>query len=197
MQQLKNTQAPPPSTSRGSPEAAFRGSGSVDDQVRQLREECKRLNEEREAFRKQVLELQAVNTELNMDLEQARMAINICLPCVKALPGAPVTLDKSMLALVTSVGKPSMRHPQLSAPPLLTLPRGPLPSTLDTPTSQLTPILTTPIRGPSFRPPFQSFTPFPRPTLPASASLAAPPSQEFDWEAEMDPVPPEGTESQQ
>ncbi len=144
-----------------------------------------------------MLELQAVNTELNTDLEQASLAINICLPCVKAPPGAPVTLDKSMLALVTSVGKRSMRHPQLSAPPPLTLPRGPLPSALDTPTSQLTPILVTPTRGPSFRPPSQSFTPFPPPTQPASASLADPPSQESDWEAEMDPVPLERPESQQ
>ncbi len=121
-----------------------------------------------------------MNTELNTDLEQASLAIDIYLPCVKALPVAPITLDKSMLALVTSVGKRSVRHPQLSAPPPLTLPRGPLPSTLDTPTSQLTPILATPIRGPSFRPPSQSFTPFSWPTLPASASLAAAPSQESD-----------------
>ncbi len=139
---------------------------------------------------------QAVNTELNVDLEQASLAIDICQPCVKALPGAPVTLDKSMLALVTSVGKRSVRHPQLSAPSPLTLPRGPLLSALDTPTSQLTPILTTLVGRPPFRPPPRSLVPFPRPTLPASASLAAPLSQESDWEAEMDPVPP-GHESQQ
>ncbi len=197
VQQLKNAQASPPSTSHGSPETAFRGPSSVNAQVRQLRKECEQLNKEREAFRKQVLELQAVNIELNMDLEQASLAIDMCLPCVRAPPGAPVTLDKSMLALVTSVGKRSVRHPQLSDPPPLTLPWGSLPSALDTPTSQLTPTLATPIRGPSFRLPSQSFTSFPRPTLPASASLAAPPSQESDWEAEMDPVPPEGPESQQ
>ncbi len=144
-----------------------------------------------------MLELHAVNAELNTDLEQASLAIDICLPCVKAFPGAPVTLDKSMLALVTSVGKRSVRHPQLSAPPPLTLLRGPLPSTLDIPTSQLTPILVTPTRRPSFRPPSQSFTPFPHPTPPASASLAAPQSQESDWEAEIDPMPPEGPGSQQ
>ncbi len=132
------------------------------------------------AFRKQVLKLQTVNTELNMDLEKASLAIDICLPCVKALPGAPVTLDKSMLALVTSVGKRSVRHPQLSAPPLLVLPRGPLPSALDTPTSQLTPILATPIGRPPLRLPSRSLTPFFRPTPPVSASLAAPPSQESD-----------------
>ena len=62
-----------------------------------------------------------------MDLEQASLAIDICLPCVRASLGAPVTMDKSMLALVTSVGKPPMRHPQLSALPLLTILRAPLP----------------------------------------------------------------------
>ncbi len=142
-------------------------------------------------------ELQTVNTELSMDLEQANLAIDICLPCVRAPPGAPVTLDKSMLALVTSVGKRPVHHPQLSAPPPLTIPRGPLPSALDTPTSQLTPALSTAIGRPPLAPPSQSFTTFPRSTPRASASLAAPPSQESDWEAEMDPVPQQGPESQQ
>ncbi len=99
-----------------------------------------------------MLELQAVNTELSRDLEQANLAIDICLPCVRAPPGAPVTLDKSMLALMTSVGKRPMCYPQLSAPPPLTIPQGPLPSALDTPTSQLTPVLSTPIG----RPPLES-----------------------------------------
>ncbi len=194
LRELENARAQPPSTARNSPETAFKSSGSADVQVCQLQQECEWLIQEREALRQQVIELQAVNTELNMDLEQASLAIDICLPCVKAPPGAPVTLDKSVLALVTSVGKRSVRHPQLSAPPPLTLPRRLLPSALDTPTSQLTPILATPIGRPLFRPPSQSLTPLPRPTLPASASLAAPPSQESDWEAEMDPVPPEGPE---
>ncbi len=196
MQQLEDARAQPPYASRNSPETAFTSSSSAKARIHQLQQECARLNQEREAFRQQVAELQAVNTELNVDLEQASLAIDICLPCVKALPMAPVTLDKSMLALVTSVGKRSMRHPQLSAPFPLTLPWGLLSSALDTPMSQLTPILTTPVGRPPFGPPPRSLVPFPRPTLPALASLAAPPSQESDWEAEMDPVPPD-PESQQ
>ncbi len=196
LQQLEDARAQPPSADCNSPETAFTSSSSADAQIRQLQQECERLNQEREAFRQQVAELQAVNTELSVDLEQASLAIDICLPCVIALPGAPVTLDKSMLALVTSVGKRSVRHPQLSAPSSLTLPPGPLPSALDTPTSQLTPILTTPVGRPPFGPPPRSLIPFPQPTRPASVSLAAPQSQESDWEAEMDPVPP-GPESQQ
>ena len=160
------------------------------------RSRCDRLNREREAFQRQVTELQAVNAELVVDLEQASLAIDICLPCVSAPPEAPVTLEKPMLALVTSVGKRSVRRPQLSAPSHLTLPRGPLPSALDTPMSQLTPTLTTPVGRPPFGPPPRTLVPFPRPTQPASASLAAPMGQESDWEAEMVPVP-EGPESQQ
>ncbi len=105
MQQLGNARAPPPSIAPGSWEANFQSFGNVDAQVSQLRQECERLNGERDAFWKQVLELQTINTELSRDLEQAILAIDICLPCVKAPPGAPVTLDGSMLALVTSVGK--------------------------------------------------------------------------------------------
>ncbi len=142
-------------------------------------------------------ELQAVNAELTVDLEQASLAIDICLPCVGAPPGVPVTLDKSMLALVTSVGKRSVRHLQLSAPAPLILPQGPLPSALNTPTSQFTPTLTTPVERPPFGPPPRTLVPFPRLTQPASASLAAPTSQESDWEAEMVPVPPEDPESPQ
>ena len=145
LQQLEDARAQPPSAARNSPETAFTSSSSADAQIPQLQQECARLNQEREAFQQQVVELQAVNTELNVDLEQASLAIDICLPCVKAPAGAPITLDKSMLALVTSVGKRSVRHPQLSAPSPLTLPWGPLPSALDTPTSQLTPTLTTPV----------------------------------------------------
>ncbi len=197
LQQLEDVRAPPPSMAHDSLKTAFKSSGSVDDQVSQLQQECERLNEEREAYQKQVLELQAVNAELNMDLEQASLAIDICLPCVRVPPGAPVTLDKSMLALVTSVGKRPVRHPQLSAPPPVTIPRGPLPSALDTPTSQITPILSTPTGRPPLRPPSHSLTTFPWSTPAASASLAAPPSQESDWEAEMDPVPQRVPESQQ
>ncbi len=109
-------------------------------------------------------ELQTVNAELSRDLEQANLAIDICLPCVRVPPGAPVTLDKSMLALVTSVGRRPVRQPQLSAPPPLTIPQGPLPSALDTPTSQLTPVLSIPIGRPPSDPPSQSFTTFPRST---------------------------------
>ena len=196
LQQLADARAQPPSAALNPPEATSTSSSSADVQIRQLRQECEQLTQERETFRQQVAELQAVNAELNVDLEQASLVIDICLPCVKVLPGAPVTLDKSMLAFVTSVGRRSVSHPQLSAPSLLILPWGPLPSALDTPTSQLTPVLTTPVGRPPFRPPDRNLAPFPRPTLPASASLAAPPSQESDWEAEMDPVPP-GPESQQ
>ena len=102
-----------------------------------------------------------------------------------------------MLALVTSIGKRSVCQPQLSAPSPLILPRGPLPSALDTPTNQLTPTLTTPVGRPPFGPPPRTLIPFPRPTQPASASLAAPTSQESDWEAEMVPVHPEDPDSQQ
>ena len=144
-----------------------------------------------------MLELQAVNTELSRDLEQANLAIDICLPCVRAPPGAPVTLDKSMLALMTSVGKRPMCYPQLSAPPPLTIPQGPLPSALDTPTSQLTPVLSTPIGRLPLDPPLQSLTIFSRSIPQTSASLAAPPSQESDWEEEMDSEPQQGPESQQ
>ena len=153
--------AQPPSTAHDSPEVAFTNSGGADARIRQLQRECERLNREREAFQRQVTELQAVNAELTVDLEQASLAIDICLPCVRAPPGAPFTLDKSMLALVTSVGKRSVRHPQLSAPSPLILPRGPLPSALDTPTSQLTPTLTTPVGRPSFGPPPRTLVPFP------------------------------------
>ncbi len=51
LRQLKNAQTPLPSTTRNSPETDFKSFGSVDDQVRQLRQECERLNQEREAFR--------------------------------------------------------------------------------------------------------------------------------------------------
>ncbi len=142
-------------------------------------------------------ELQSVNAELVVDLEQASLAIDICLPCVSAPPETAVTLEKPMLALVTSVGKRSVRRPKLGAPPPLILPREPLPSALDTPTSQLTPTLATPVGRPPFGPTPRTLVPFPRPTQPASASLAAPTSQESDWEAEMTPVPPEDPESRQ
>ncbi len=116
-----------------SPEITLIHSGGVDVRIHQLQQECDRLNREREAFQRQVTELQAVNAELVVDLEQASLAIDICLPCVSAPPEAPVTLEKPMLALVTSVGKRSVRRPQLSAPSPLILPRGPPPSALDTP----------------------------------------------------------------
>ncbi len=49
-----------------------------------------------------------------------------------------------------------MHGPQLSNQIPLTAPPGPLPSTLDTPTSQLTPILSTPTGRPPLEPPLQS-----------------------------------------
>ncbi len=180
-----------------SPEIPLIHSGGVDVRIHQLQQECDQLNQEREAFQRQVTELQAVNAELVVNLDQASLAIDICLPCVSAPPEAPVTLEKPMLALVTSVGKRSVHRPQLSAPSPLILPWGPLPSALDTPTSQLTPTLTTPVGRPPFGPLPRTLVPFPRPTQPASASLAAPTSQESDWEAEMVPIPPEDPESQQ
>ena len=196
LQKLEAARAQPPPAASNSPEVAFIGPGDADARIRQMQQECERLDQEREVLQQQVAELQAVNAELNVDLEQAGLAIDICLPCVTATPGAPVTLDKPMLALVTSMGKRSVRHPQLSAPSPLILPRGPFPSALDTPTSQLTPTLTTPVGRPPSGPPPRTLVPFPRPTQPASASLAAPTSQESDWEAEMTPVPPD-PESQQ
>ncbi len=90
-----------------------------------------------------------------------------------------------------------MHGPQLSNPISLTAPLGPLPSALDTPTSQLTPILSTSTGRPPLQPPLQS-----TPTLlhiapQASASLAAPPQQEPDREEDMDSEPQQGRESQQ
>ncbi len=197
LQQLAAARAQPPSMDHHSPEITLIHSGGVDVRIHKLQQECDRLNQEREAFQQQVTELQVVNAELTVNLEQSSLAIDICLPCVRAPPGAPVTLDKSMLALFTSIGKRSVRQPQLSAPSPLILPRCPLPSALDTPTSQLTPTLTTPVGRPPFGPPPRTLIPFPRPTQPASASLAAPTSQESDWGAEMVPVHPEDPESQQ
>ena len=117
LQQLAAMRAQRPSTDHHPSEVAFTHSGGTDARIHQLQQECDRLNQEREAFQRQVTELLAVNAELTVDLEQASLAIDICLPCVRAPPRAPVTLDKSMLALVTSIGKRSVRHLQLSAPP--------------------------------------------------------------------------------
>ncbi len=196
-QQLENARTPPPPIAPDSPKAAFKNAEHAEARATQLQQECEQLSGEWEALWKQVLELQAVNTELSRDLEQSNLAIDICLPCVRAPPGAPVTLDKSMLALVTFMGKRSVRCPQLSAPLLLTIPRGPLPSALDTPTSQLTPVLSTPIGRPTFESPLQSVTTLPRLTPQPSASLAAPPCQEPEREEEMDSEPQQGPESQQ
>ena len=196
-QQLEDARAPPPPMAPDSQETASKNSEHAEAQAGQLQRECEQLSGEREALWKQVLQLQAINTELSRNLEQANLAIDICLPCVKAPPGAPVTLDESMLALVTSVGKRPMRYPQLSAPLPLAIPRGPLPSVLDTPTSQLTPILSTPIGRPPLEPPLQSITTLPRLTPQTSASLAAPPHQEPDREEDMDSEPQQGPESQQ
>ncbi len=70
-----------------SQETASKISENVEARVSQLQQECEQLNGEREALWKQVLELQTVNTELSRDLEQANLAIDICLPCVRAPPG--------------------------------------------------------------------------------------------------------------
>ncbi len=173
------------------------GSDNAETWAGQLLRDCKRIEGEREALWNQVLELQAVNAELSKNLEQANLAIDMCLPCIRAPPGALATLDEPMLALVTSVRKRPVRCPQLSAPLLLTIPRDPLPSTLDTPTSQLTPILSTPSGRPPLGPPLQSITTLPRSIPLASASLAAPPRQKPDREEEMDSEPQPGSESQQ
>ncbi len=102
-----------------------------------------------------------------------------------------------MLALVTSVGKRPVRCPQLSAPLLLTIPRGPLLSALDTPASQLTPISSTSIGRPPLEPPLQGITTLSRLIPPASASQAASSRQEPDWEEDMDSEPQQGPGSQQ
>ncbi len=87
-----------------SQETAPKNSANAEARAGQLQRECEQLSGEREALWKQVLKLQAINMELSRNLEQANLAIDICLPCVRAPPGAPVTLDESMLALVTSMG---------------------------------------------------------------------------------------------
>ncbi len=86
LQQLAAARTQPPSTDHHSPEITFTHSGGVDARIHQLQQECDRLNQEREAFQRQVTELQAVNAELTVNLEQASLAIDICLPCVRAPP---------------------------------------------------------------------------------------------------------------
>ncbi len=144
-----------------------------------------------------MLELQAINTELGVNLRQANLAIDICLNQLRAPPGTPITLDESTLALVTSVGRRPVHGPQVGNPTLLTTPLGPLPSALDTPTSQLTRILSTPTGRPPLEPPLQGTPTLPRLTPQASASLAAPPPQDLDREEEMDSEPQQGPESHQ
>ncbi len=174
-----------------------RSSADAETRADQLQRDCERISREREALWNQVLELQAVNAELSRNLEQANLVIDICLPCIRTPPGAPVTLDEPMLALVTSVGRRPVRGPQLSTPLSLTIPRGPFPSALDTPTSQFTPILSTPAGRPPLELPLQNTPTLLRLAPPASASLAAPPCREPDQEEGMDSEPQQGPESQQ
>ncbi len=180
-----------------SQKATSKSSDDAEARADQLQRDCKRIGREREALWNQVLELQAVNAELSRNLEQANLAVDICLPCVRAPPEGPVILDESMLALVTSVGKRPVRGPQLSTPLPLIIPRGPFPSALDTPTSQLTPVLSTPAGRLPLELPLRSTPMLIRLTPRASASLTAPPRQEPDWEEDMDSEPHQGPESQQ
>ena len=46
LQQLAAARAQPPSVARNSPEVAFTNSGGADAQIRQLQQECERLNQE-------------------------------------------------------------------------------------------------------------------------------------------------------
>ena len=57
LQQLAAARAQPPSMAHHSPEATFTHSGGADARIRQLQKECDRLNQEREAFQRQVTEL--------------------------------------------------------------------------------------------------------------------------------------------
>ncbi len=196
-QQLEDARASPPPMAADSQEVAFKNPEDAEARAGQLQQDCEQLSEERGALWKQVLELQAINMELSRDLEQAKLAIDICLLCVRAPPGAPITLDESMLALVTSVGKRPVRYPQMSVPLPLAIPRCPFPSALDTPMSQLIPILSTPIGRPPVEPLLQGTTILPCSTPRASARLAAPPHQEPDQEEAMDSEPQQGPESRQ
>ncbi len=165
--------------------------------VGQLQQDCERIREEREALLNQVLELQAINAELGVNLRQANLAIDICLTQIRAPPGTPITLDESILALVTSVGRHPVHSPQVSSQTRLTALLDPLPSALDTPTSQLTPILATPTGRPPLEPPLQSTPTLLHMATRASSNLAAPPRQESDREEDMDSEPQQGPESQQ
>ncbi len=158
-QQLEDARAHPPPMELDSQKTESKGSDDAETRAGQLQQDCKRIGGERETLWNQVLELQAVNVELSRNLEQANLAIDICLPCIRAPPEAPITLDAPMLALVTSVGRQPVRGPQLSAPLPLTIPRGPLPSVLDTPMSQVTPILSTPTGRPPLEPPLRNTPP--------------------------------------
>ncbi len=51
----------------------------MESRVGQLQQDCKWIREEQEALANQVLELQAINTELGVNLRQANLAIDICL----------------------------------------------------------------------------------------------------------------------
>ena len=132
--QLEVTRAPPPPAGPDVQKTAPEGSTDAEKRVGQLQQDCERLGGEREALLNQVLELQAINAELGVNLQQANLAIDICLAQIRAPPGTPIILDESILALVTSVGRRPVHGPQLSSQTPLTAPLGPLPSALDTPT---------------------------------------------------------------
>ncbi len=196
-QQLEDATAPPPPMETDSQKTAPEGSDDAEARAGQLQRDCEWIGTEREALWNQVLELQAVNTELGRNLEQANLAIDICLACIRATPEAPITLNDPMLALVTLVGRRPVRSPQLSTLLPLTIPQGPLPSALDTPTRQFTPILSTSTGRPPLELPLRSTPTLLRLKPPASASLAALPRQEPDREEDMDSEPLHGPDSQQ
>ncbi len=196
-QQLEDAQIPPSLVAPNSRETAPQKPGDVETRASEMMQDSRRTEEERNALWKQMLELQAVNAELTEHLDQAKLATDLCLPCIRAPSVTLATLDGPMLALVTSVRKRPIRYPQLSTPRLLTIPRNPLPSALDTPTSQLTPISSTPCGRLPLGPPWRGITTFPPSVPQASASIAAPPRQEPDQEEKMDSEPQPGPESQQ
>ncbi len=142
-----------------------------------------------------MFKLQATNAVLGRNLQQANLAIDMCLARITAPPGTPTAMDESMLALVTSVERRSLHSPRLSSRTPLTAPLDPLSSALDTPTSQLMPPLSTPAGRLPLESPSEGTPTLPRLTPQPSASLAAPPRS--DREEHMDSEPQHGPESQQ
>ncbi len=160
--------------------------------IDQLQQDCKWIRGERDVLRQQVNKLQATNEELGRNLQQANLAINLCLARFAAPPGTNTDMDDSMLALVTSVEKRPLNSLRQSGHAPLPAPLNPLPSMLDTPTSQITPPLSARVGRLPLESPSEGTPTLLRPTPQPLASLAAPPRQS----EEEDTEPQEGPESQ-